>query len=59
MARRVTRPILSLAATATKVTAGDLEAVSGIQSEDEVGTLATAFDEMTAELRVERRDPSN
>jgi PAS domain S-box-containing protein len=51
VARRVTRPILSLAATATKVTAGDLEAVSGIQSEDEVGTLAMAFDEMTAELR--------
>ena len=51
VARRVTRPILSLAATATKVTAGDLEAVSGIQSEDEVGTLAVAFDEMTAELR--------
>ncbi len=51
VARRVTRPILSLAATAAKVTAGDLEAVSGIQSEDEVGTLAVAFDEMTAELR--------
>ena len=51
VARRVTRPILQLAATAAKVTAGDLEAVSGIQSEDEVGTLAVAFDEMTAELR--------
>ena len=51
VARRVTRPILSLAATATKVTGGDLDAVSGIQSEDEVGTLAVAFDEMTAELR--------
>jgi PAS domain S-box-containing protein len=33
------------------VTAGDFEAVSGIQSEDEVGTLAVAFDEMTSELR--------
>ncbi len=51
VARRVTRPILSLAATASKVTAGDLEAVSGIRSPDEVGTLAVAFDEMTAELR--------
>ena len=51
VARRVTRPILQLAATAAKVTAGDLEAVSGIQSEDEVGTLAVAFDEMTSELR--------
>jgi signal transduction histidine kinase/DNA-binding response OmpR family regulator/HPt (histidine-containing phosphotransfer) domain-containing protein len=51
VARRVTRPILSLASTATKVTAGDLGAVSGIRSPDEVGTLAVAFDEMTAELR--------
>src|SRR3954469_10906851 len=51
VARRVTRPILQLAATAAKVTAGDLEAVSGIKSEDEVGTLAVAFDEMTSELR--------
>ena len=51
VARRVTRPILALAATATKVTAGDLEAVSGVRSDDEVGTLAVAFDEMTAQLR--------
>ena len=51
VARRVTRPILSLAATASKVASGDLAVVSGIQSEDEVGTLAVAFDEMTAELR--------
>jgi PAS domain S-box-containing protein len=51
VARRVTRPILSLAATASKVAGGDLEVVSGIRSEDEVGTLAVAFDEMTAELR--------
>ncbi len=51
VARRVTRPILSLAATASRVRAGDLEAKSGVRSEDEVGVLATAFDEMTAELR--------
>jgi PAS domain S-box-containing protein len=51
VARRVTRPILSLAATATRVQRGDLEATSGLQSEDEVGVLAAAFDDMTAELR--------
>ena len=51
VARRVTQPILALAATATRVTAGDLDAVSGVHSDDEVGTLAVAFDEMTAELR--------
>jgi PAS domain S-box-containing protein len=51
VARQVTRPILALASTATRVTAGDLEATSGVRSEDEVGTLALAFDEMTAQLR--------
>jgi len=51
ISRLVTRPILSLAATAEQVTAGDLDAVSGIHSEDEVGTLAVAFDGMTAQLR--------
>ena len=51
VARRVTRPILVLADTASRVQAGDLEATSGIRSEDEVGTLAVAFDAMTAELR--------
>jgi PAS domain S-box-containing protein len=51
VARRVTRPILSLAATATRVQRGDLQASSGIRSDDEVGTLASAFDDMTRELR--------
>ena len=51
VARRVTRPILSLAATATKVRQGDLQATSGIRADDEVGVLASAFDDMTAELR--------
>jgi PAS domain S-box-containing protein len=51
VARRVTRPILSLAATATRVRQGDLQAESGIRSEDEVGVLAGAFDDMTAQLR--------
>ncbi|HZM72865.1 MAG TPA: response regulator [Candidatus Polarisedimenticolia bacterium] len=51
VARRVTRPILSLAATASRVQGGDLEATSGFRSDDEVGVLATAFDDMTAELR--------
>jgi PAS domain S-box-containing protein len=51
VARQVTRPILALASTATRVTSGDLDATSGVRSEDEVGTLAVAFDEMTARLR--------
>ena len=51
VARRVTRPILALADDREPVQAGDLQATSGIRSEDEVGTLAVAFDDMTAQLR--------
>ena len=51
IARRVTRPILHLARTATLVAGGDLTARSAIDARDEVGTLATAFDHMTAQLR--------
>jgi signal transduction histidine kinase/DNA-binding response OmpR family regulator len=51
VARRVTKPILALADTASRVQAGDLQATSGVRSEDEVGTLAVAFEDMTAQLR--------
>ena len=51
IARRVTRPILALALTATKVAAGDLDARADITAQDEVGTLADAFGHMTAQLR--------
>ena len=53
VARRVTKPILALADTASRVQAGDLSATSGVRSEDEVGTLAVAFDGMTAQLRAD------
>jgi PAS domain S-box-containing protein len=51
IAGRVTRPILSLATTATAVAAGDLDAHVPVTSEDEVGTLTVAFNDMTAQLR--------
>ena len=51
IARRVTRPILALASTASKVAAGDLDARADITAQDEVGTLAGAFDHMTTQLR--------
>ena len=51
VARRVTRPILTLAATATRVAEGDLTARTAIRADDEVGTLAAAFDHMTEQLR--------
>ena len=51
IARQVTRPILDLAATATAVAGGDLTATAPVRSEDEVGQLTGAFNDMTAQLR--------
>jgi PAS domain S-box-containing protein len=51
ISRAITRPILALASTATRVAGGDLEAMAPVTSEDEVGTLSRAFNDMTAQLR--------
>ncbi len=48
---RLTSPILRLVATARKVADGDLTERSGINSRDEIGVLATTFDEMTDKLQ--------
>ncbi|HEY8170665.1 MAG TPA: response regulator [Candidatus Limnocylindria bacterium] len=51
IARTITRPILGLAATATRVAGGDLAATAPVDAEDEVGTLSRAFNDMTEQLR--------
>ncbi len=51
VARQVTRPILRLASTATAVAGGDLTATAPVTSQDEVGQLTGAFNDMTAQLR--------
>lgn len=51
MARVISRPILDLADTAQKVSAGNLETKAAVVSKDETGMLAQAFNEMTAQLR--------
>lgn len=50
IARRVTRPIRRLTAMARKVAQGDLDARVKVESADEIGELAHAFNSMTAEL---------
>ncbi|MBL8103024.1 MAG: GAF domain-containing protein, partial [Anaerolineales bacterium] len=51
VARALTNPILSLTKTADKISQGDLTARATIQSSDEIGVLATAFNSMTDQLK--------
>jgi two-component system nitrogen regulation sensor histidine kinase NtrY len=51
---RVTRPVRSLAVSAGKVAAGNWDATVEVQSKDEVGQLALAFNRMTRELAAQR-----
>jgi two-component system nitrogen regulation sensor histidine kinase NtrY len=49
-ATRITRPIVSLAEAARRVAAGDLYAKVEVESSDELGELAAAFNRMTEDL---------
>ena len=51
LAQRITAPLRSLTRTASRISAGDLEASAPILSDDEVGTLAQTFNSMTEKLR--------
>ncbi|HYX71104.1 MAG TPA: ATP-binding protein [Terriglobales bacterium] len=55
VARRVTRPVEQLAEAANEVAAGRWETRVPVRSDDEVGQLAEAFNQMTQHL-VEQRD---
>ena len=49
-AARVTKPVVSLAEAARRVAAGDLYAKVDVESSDELGELAIAFNRMTEDL---------
>jgi len=49
--RSIAGPLASLAETATQIAAGDLGLVAEVRREDEIRTLAQAFNSMTAQLR--------
>jgi GAF domain-containing protein/HAMP domain-containing protein len=50
-ARRIGNPLSRLAETASEIAAGDLERTAQVGRRDEIGTLADAFNQMTARLR--------
>ncbi len=49
--RSLSTPLAALAQTATQIAGGDLTKTAPVVSQDEIGTLATAFNSMTAQLR--------
>jgi PAS domain S-box-containing protein len=51
VAGRAVRPILTLTAAATTIASGKLDEEVEIKQHDEIGTLAAAFNSMTAQLR--------
>lgn len=50
VARRLVRPLQTLADTVARVRAGDLSARAGIQRDDEIGVLAAGFDAMVTRI---------
>jgi methyl-accepting chemotaxis protein len=54
LSNNITRNVGKLTSATTAVAAGDLERKADVQSGDELGTLATAFNQMVANLRSSR-----
>ena len=51
LARGITVPIQELAMATNRIAAGDLDVRIDVRSDDEIGTLVDAFNQMTADLR--------
>jgi signal transduction histidine kinase len=56
VSRRIINPLYSLVNTSQAIAGGDLEKRTGIKTNDEIGTLATSFDEMTMRLQERTRE---
>jgi signal transduction histidine kinase len=54
VARRTTQPIRALERHTRRVAAGDLDARIAVTTDDELGQLARAFNDMTAEVKQQR-----
>ena len=55
LGRRLTRPVKSLVEATGRVATGDLNAEVPVRGQDELGSLASAFNEMTLGLRLKER----
>ena len=52
IARRISQPILAIADAANQVSSGNLNAQAVVMTEDEIGILAIAFNQMTSQLKM-------
>ncbi|MFZ4557759.1 MAG: HAMP domain-containing protein, partial [Pseudanabaena sp.] len=52
IARRISQPILAIADAANQVSSGNLNAQAAVLTEDEIGVLAIAFNQMTSQLKM-------
>ena len=51
MARSISRPIIDLSGVAKDITNGNIDLQAKVQTTDEIGDLATSFNDMTSRLR--------
>lgn len=59
ISRRITLPLLNIADTAIEVAGGNLNATAPVLTEDEIGILAKAFNQMTSQLKRSNEELSN
>ncbi|OCQ95592.1 transcriptional regulator [Oscillatoriales cyanobacterium USR001] len=59
MSRRITQPILAIAEAAKEVKDGNLNSSAPVITEDEIGTLAQAFNQMIEQIKRSNEELSN
>lgn len=59
MSRRITQPILAIAETAREVADGNLNSAAPVLTEDEIGILAQAFNQMIGQVKTSNEELSN
>jgi PAS domain S-box-containing protein len=52
LARRITQPIMGITDAALQVSAGNLNSTAPVMTENEIGILARAFNQMTSQLKI-------
>jgi len=56
ISRRITQPVLGITETAIQVREGNLQSQAPVLTEDEIGTLAQAFNQMITQLQQSKHD---